>query len=232
MAGWLVRGSPATPGEIGLLLTVALAVALPVGYYLASPIWIRTELIEPEPAAEVVSTRSPAPSAPTAIVEPSPSRAEPELTEAPQASDAQPTPFLARTIATGTFHGTDDFHFGRGPPDRRNGSWHYVLRFDDFSVRNGPDLYVYLSPDRAGYGRAHSSWEAQGDRRRLRLRAPGRHGSGRFRERDHLVQAVLAPLRGRAARRRVRSRYTRNRVLATVGGARTIPPETPRKGRG
>ena len=26
----------------------------------------------------------------------------------------------------------------------------YVLRFEDFSVRNGPDLYVYLSEDPAG----------------------------------------------------------------------------------
>ena len=27
----------------------------------------------------------------------------------------------------------------------------YTLRFEEFSVRNGPDLYVYLSPDAAGY---------------------------------------------------------------------------------
>ena len=26
-----------------------------------------------------------------------------------------------------------------------------ALRFDDFSVRNGPDLFVFLSPDPAGY---------------------------------------------------------------------------------
>ena len=25
------------------------------------------------------------------------------------------------------------------------------MRFEDFSVRNGPDLYVYLSPDPDGY---------------------------------------------------------------------------------
>jgi hypothetical protein len=27
----------------------------------------------------------------------------------------------------------------------------WVVRFEDFSVRNGPDLYVYLSPDPDGY---------------------------------------------------------------------------------
>jgi hypothetical protein len=50
------------------------------------------------------------------------------------------------------FSGADEFHFGRGTarlietePGR------YVLRFEDFSVRNGPDLFVYLSPDPAGY---------------------------------------------------------------------------------
>ena len=52
----------------------------------------------------------------------------------------------------GEFTGADDFHFGRGlailvetEPGR------YALRFEGFSVRNGPDLYVYLSPDPAGY---------------------------------------------------------------------------------
>ena len=40
---------------------------------------------------------------------------------------------------------------------------------------------------------------SQGDRWRLRVRAAGGHGSGRFRQRDHLVQAVLAPVRGGSA---------------------------------
>jgi len=51
------------------------------------------------------------------------------------------------------FAGADDFHFGRGDallievtPQR------HTLRFENFSVRNGPDLYVYLSDDPKGYG--------------------------------------------------------------------------------
>ena len=52
----------------------------------------------------------------------------------------------------GSFHGTDDFHFGAG---RRRSSRprraRYHLRLEDFSVRNGPDLYVYLSPDADDY---------------------------------------------------------------------------------
>jgi hypothetical protein len=27
----------------------------------------------------------------------------------------------------------------------------FTLRLEDFAVRNGPDLYVYLSPDATGY---------------------------------------------------------------------------------
>ena len=55
-------------------------------------------------------------------------------------------------VASGRFAGTDDFHFGRGVAtllELAPGRLH--LRLDDFSVRNGPDLYVYLSPDPAGY---------------------------------------------------------------------------------
>ena len=57
-----------------------------------------------------------------------------------------------RTVASGEFHGTDDFHFGRGTArivETAPGA--YTLRLADFSVRNGPDLYVYLSPDANDY---------------------------------------------------------------------------------
>jgi hypothetical protein len=53
---------------------------------------------------------------------------------------------------TGEFSGTDDFHFGRGTAtiiELEPGRYH--LRLEEFSVRNGPDLFVYLSPDADGY---------------------------------------------------------------------------------
>jgi hypothetical protein len=127
------------PGRSSALLAVVLAVGLPLTWYLASPIWIRTELIEPESAADAVAVVSPAPS-PTA------------LAVLPASAEPQPTPFAARTIASGTFHGTDDFHFGEGTArivETAPGT--YTLRLTDFSVRNGPDLFVYLSPDAEGY---------------------------------------------------------------------------------
>jgi hypothetical protein len=62
------------------------------------------------------------------------------------------TPVATPVVRTGSFSGADDFHFGSGRAtltEAADGS--STLRFDDFSVRNGPDLYVYLSPDPSGY---------------------------------------------------------------------------------
>ena len=138
------------PARAGLLLAVAAIVGLPLTWYLASPIWIRTSLVEAGPTA----TASPAPtpsaaiaSSPPATVEPMPSTVEP--TPAPTA-----TSFAARTVAMGAFEGTDEFHFGRGTAsviEVEPGRYH--LRLEDFSVRNGPDLYVYLSTDANDYAR-------------------------------------------------------------------------------
>jgi hypothetical protein len=143
-AGWLAAARR-HPRRAGALLVVALAVTLPLGYYLASPIWIRTELVEPDPVGGLASS----PSAASVVVAPSPSaapldRAVPER-----------TPFVARTIATGSFHGTDEFHFGRGSATiLETAPGTFTLRLADFSVRNGPDLFVYLSPDPDDYGDA------------------------------------------------------------------------------
>ncbi len=51
----------------------------------------------------------------------------------------------------GEFRGADDFHFGRGQALLiESAPGQYTLRFENFSVRNGPDLFVYLSPDPGG----------------------------------------------------------------------------------
>ena len=77
----------------------------------------------------------------------------------------------------------------------------FHLRLEDFSVRNGPDLYVYLSPATDGY--------ADGARRVGKLKAtdgafgydlPDGDRSARFRERHHLVQTVQPPVRRGALR--------------------------------
>jgi len=109
-----------------------LVVAIVAGNYLLSPLWERSHLQEPSPLASF--TESVADRVPMM-----------KSTDA-SASMAQP-----RETHRGSFSGADDFHFGRGDAlliktaDGKN-----VLRFEAFSVRNGPDLYVYLSKDATG----------------------------------------------------------------------------------
>ena len=139
--GWFAAASR-HPWRSGISLAIAVAVGAPAAWYLASPIWIRTSLIEAAPtvAPAPVASADPAPS--VAQVAPT---APPSSTPAARLTDA-PTPFVPATLASGKFHGTDDFHFGQGTAsivEIAPGRYH--LRLDDFSVRNGPDLYVYLS---------------------------------------------------------------------------------------
>jgi hypothetical protein len=135
------------PRRTTLLGAVILAVGLPVAYYLASPIFIRTELIEPVPVAIAGSPATAIAAPPEAANSASPAPADPILSLA-----AEPTPFVPTIHAAGPFKGADEFHFGEGTASIvESAPGRYTLRFEDFSVRNGPDLYVYLSPDAAGY---------------------------------------------------------------------------------
>ena len=131
------------PGRTGVALVLALAIGLPSAWYLGSPLFIRTSLDEPAPTAA-----APTPS-PVASLTPAPSEASASAT--PAAPTATPPPVLAAP-RTGTFTGADEFHVGSGTAtliETAPGAW--TVRFEDFSVRNGPDLFVYVSPDAAGY---------------------------------------------------------------------------------
>jgi hypothetical protein len=149
------------PALSGIAVVVVVAVALPVGWYLASPLLIRTELQELPPA--VVSAGDPVSPSPSIVTDaPSPTPAAsagPESSASadpasPSTPDAEPsaTPAPTPLVRSGTFTGADDFHFGQGRAILiETAPGQHTLRFEDFSVRNGPDLYVYLSPDAAGY---------------------------------------------------------------------------------
>ncbi len=122
-AGWLgyrrgwhlvVRRHPRPAGATAL---VALAVVVPLGSYLLSPLWTRTELTEAAPVGVAAAGSG-----------------------------------NSAAVASGEFRGADEFHFGRGTVELvEDAPGAYVLRFEGFSVRNGPGLRVYLSPDPAGY---------------------------------------------------------------------------------
>jgi hypothetical protein len=118
------------PRVAGSLLAAALFLGLPLAWYLASPLVLSTTINEPPPAGPGPGT-SPSAETPSPAVEPS---------------------GTSSAVRSGTFKGADEFHFGRGTallietePGR------YVVRLEDFEVRNGPDLYVYLSPMPEGY---------------------------------------------------------------------------------
>ena len=144
-----VRRHPVGASAAGM---AALIVLVPVGWYLVSPVFIRTELVEPPLAVAAQPTvvaphAAPAASVPTA--QPGASSQS-----SPSVRPVAPTepPWVPAAPREGTFTGTDDFHFGRGTATLREtapGEW--TIRLDDFSVRNGPDLYVYLSPARKTY---------------------------------------------------------------------------------
>jgi hypothetical protein len=134
--GWFAAAGR-HPGRTALVAILATALIGPAAWYLGSPLIIRTALEEPAPTSLPAAS-----STPTAIT--------PDPTRAPTAAP----PSLA-TVRSGEFSGADAFHFGRGTAsliETAPGTW--IVRFEDFSVRNGPDLYVYLSPDPAGYAAA------------------------------------------------------------------------------
>jgi hypothetical protein len=129
------------PGRTAAVVAIALAIGLPSAWYLGSPLFIRTSLDEPAPTA-VAPTPTPA-TTPASTADRSPAAAAP--------SGTPDAPALAAP-RTGTFTGADEFHFGSGTAtliETAPGAW--TVRFEGFSVRNGPDLYVYVSPDPAGY---------------------------------------------------------------------------------
>ena len=138
--GW-VAAARRHPARTTALAVVLLAVGLPVAWYLGSPLIIRTALQEPVPVA-------------TPIVKPTPGGSgAPIATIAPSGAPTAVMPTV-QPSRTGEFHGTDEFHFGRGTAaliETTPGTW--ILRFENFSVRNGPDLYVYLSPNPDGYAK-------------------------------------------------------------------------------
>ena len=133
------------PPTTGLMVVGALAVGLPVTWYLGSPLIIRTELVEPPPIAEAAEA-SPSPTAQAPAVSPSSSRS-------PQSTKA-PTPAPSLIALRGRFRGADDFHYARGTARLVEiAAGKFTVRLEDFSGRNGPDLFVYLSPEPDGYAK-------------------------------------------------------------------------------
>ncbi len=137
--GWH-RAVARNPVRTAVIAIPACAVLFAAGWYTLSPLWQRSYLEEASPL-EAASMPTPAARSPTA-----------PATAPPASTTAEPTAavFPRRTHA-GSFVGADDFHFGRGTVQLiETAPGTYTLRVEDFSVRNGPDLFVYLTPDPSG----------------------------------------------------------------------------------
>jgi hypothetical protein len=125
-------------------LVLGLVVIGPGAWYLGSPLFLSTSIDEPAPVSIV--DLSPAPSIAAErppIVSPQPRGAASIAVETPPGS-----PPAERA---GSFAGADDFHFARGRARLvETALGGFTVRLEDFAVRNGPDLYVYLSPSARG----------------------------------------------------------------------------------
>lgn len=157
MRKWLVIGG----------LALVLVIAVPLGWYLISPLFRNTTVNEDfpsvlagAPTATAAGAAVPAASPPAASRSAAPSAAPsnapasgpaasapgtaPSASPAAVAASAPPAATGPTALRTGQFH--DVVHEGSGTativrlPDGK-----YALRLEGFSVLNGPDLYVYLS---------------------------------------------------------------------------------------
>lgn len=123
---------------------VLIAISIPAGDYFLSPLWERSFLEEEESPIALASGPQDPVAAGTSTTEPAPG-----ATEGPDATQrGAEAPFAARITHQGEISGADSFHSGRGTAQLiETAQGQYTLRFEEFSVRNGPDLFVYLTPD-------------------------------------------------------------------------------------
>jgi hypothetical protein len=117
---------------LGLVIVLGITAAL--GWWLIAPAFIDKEVNEPLPVAVVEASPTPA------LVETSPTA---------QAVEPQPTNEIAagaeQILLKGSFHNLAHLSAGEAVVYQlADGS--RILRFQNFSVDNGPDLYVYLVP--------------------------------------------------------------------------------------
>ena len=136
----------AVVGVIGLVAFAA------ISWWLASPLFDEGERVEEGLGFQVAgmpATATPAPNSAAATSTADGATATPAAaTATPDAAQSSGTGDL---IAMGDLEGSDSFHTASGQVFLvRSPEGDVVLRFQDFEVRNGPDLFIYLTPDPDG----------------------------------------------------------------------------------
>jgi len=115
---------------------VVVSCIVAVGWYLGSPLFIRTTADEALPGAAAVTVATGAPA-----------RVPGNATAAPVpvATAAAPA-----TIASGQLNFVDAAHNGKGAVLILRAGSELFVRFDQVAITNAPDVHVYLSPDTGG----------------------------------------------------------------------------------
>ncbi len=192
--GWLAAARRHR-GRTAVVVGLALAMGLPVAWYLGSPLFIRTALVEPEPVLVVPTLQPTATSAipsPTVAATGSPPP-DPTSTPAPTPAPTSFQPAVVsgrvlrlRRLPFRTGHRLDHRDATRPLPAPARG----LLR-----PQRARPVRLPVTGGRWLCRRRPGARQAQGDGWLLRLRPAGRRRSGGLRERRHLVQAVRPPVR-------------------------------------
>ena len=136
----------AVVGVIGLVAFAA------ISWWLASPLFDEGERVEEGLGFQVAgmpATATPTQAAATQATSTTDATATPAAAAATQ--DAAQSRGTGDLIAMGDLEGSDSFHTASGQVFLvRSPDGEVILRFQDFEVRNGPDLFIYLTPDPDG----------------------------------------------------------------------------------
>ena len=135
----------------GVAVVVGLALSAVATVYLARPLFDEGTRLEEMLAFDVAGLAQPTASAGVAATAApatgTPATGTPSAGAASAGSGAAQGELLAR----GDLMGTDAFHTASGEVLLvRSPDGGVVLRFQDYEVRNGPDLHIYLTPDPGG----------------------------------------------------------------------------------
>lgn len=132
----------------------ALVVASGLAWYLGSPLFLTSRLDEALPGATAGSASAPPatpspPLADTAPGAPSTASAAPEASVS-AATPATQVPPAVRVLASGKLGFVDANHHGEGAVRIVETAGLRILRFENVSISNAPDVRIYLSKDVGG----------------------------------------------------------------------------------
>ena len=134
-------GIGAVAGVIGLVVFAA------ISWWLASPLFDEGERLEESLGFQVTGVMQPTATA----TQSSPAAATPAAGAATATAEQGDTASTGELIAMGDLEGSDSFHTASGEVLLVRGpEGDLILRFQDYDVRNGPDLFIYLTPDPDG----------------------------------------------------------------------------------